>query len=118
MNIEKNHLRIGQLAQQVGVEQFVIRFWEREFKIKARRSPGGQRFYTQEDVEEFQKIKKLLYEEKFTIDGARAVLKGGSADSVLLSRRAQEHESVCTHGDLLKEISELKAALIRLRSML
>jgi DNA-binding transcriptional MerR regulator len=74
MNEEKKNFRIGELAQAVGVEKFIIRFWEKEFNIKSNRSEGGQRFYTARHLNEFQKIKTLLYEEKFTISGARKYL--------------------------------------------
>ena len=44
MKMERRKFRIGELAHKVGVEQFVIRFWEKEFDIKSKRSNGGQRF--------------------------------------------------------------------------
>ncbi|MBU4269405.1 MerR family transcriptional regulator [Candidatus Dependentiae bacterium] len=53
------------------VKKFVIRFWEKEFDLKSDRSGGGQRFYTQEDLDRFTYIKELLYEKKFTIPGAK-----------------------------------------------
>ena len=68
-------LRIGDLAQALDVKKFVIRFWEKEFNLNAQRSDGGQRFYDEQDLETFIKIKTLLYDEKFTIPGAREQLK-------------------------------------------
>lgn len=75
MREEKKSFRIGELAQAIGVEKFVIRFWEKEFNIKGDRSEGGQRFYTNRDLSEFKTIKTLLYEEKFTISGAKKYLQ-------------------------------------------
>lgn len=70
-----NKLRIGDVAKQLEVKEFVIRFWEREFKIKARRSAGGQRFYTKQQVAFLSEIKELLYTKEFTIAGAKKHLE-------------------------------------------
>lgn len=70
----KQGKRIGSLAKDLGVEHFVIRFWEKEFGISAQRTKGGQRFYHKKDIEKFKRIKKLLYEEGFTIAGAKKCL--------------------------------------------
>ncbi|NRB21219.1 MerR family transcriptional regulator [Candidatus Dependentiae bacterium] len=71
MRMQRRQFRIGQLAKDLDVERFVIRFWEREFKIKSTRSIGGQRFYNDKDVKTFTFIKELLYDKGFTINGAR-----------------------------------------------
>lgn len=73
----KRHFRIGDLAQELGVKKFVIRFWEKEFKLKSDRSMGGQRSYTQEDFIMFATIKELLYKKGFTISGAKKQLAQG-----------------------------------------
>lgn len=74
MRMQKKQFRIGELSKRLNVERFVIRFWEKEFKIKAHRSDGGQRFYEEKDFNKFQKIKQLLYKDGFTINGARQKL--------------------------------------------
>ena len=71
MKMEKNKVRIGQLAERLEVEKFVIRFWEKEFNIKSTRSRGGQRFYYEQDLSTFKLIKDLLYNRGFTIAGAK-----------------------------------------------
>ena len=75
MRMKKRKFRIGELAQQLQVERFVVRFWEKEFNFKASRSSGGQRFYETKDLETFKLIKELLYEKGFTISGAKKQLK-------------------------------------------
>ena len=75
MKMQKRQFRIGQLAKHLGVERFVVRFWEKEFNFSAHRSDGGQRFYEEKDLEKFKQIKKLLYEDGFTIAGAKKLLK-------------------------------------------
>ena len=54
MKMKKRQYRIGELANALNVEKFVIRFWEKELGIKADRSPGGQRFYEEKDFETFK----------------------------------------------------------------
>ncbi len=73
--MEKRQFRIGDLSKKLKVKKFVIRFWEKEFGLKSDRSQGGQRFYSQEDFNIFQAIKDLLYNQKFTIPGAKKQLE-------------------------------------------
>ena len=75
MKMKKRQYRIGELANALNVEKFVIRFWEKELGIKADRSPGGQRFYEEKDFETFKTVKHLLYDQKFTLAGAKTQLK-------------------------------------------
>lgn len=111
-----HRLRIGQLARQVGVEQFVIRFWEKEFDLTCKRSQGGQRFYTSTDVERFKKIRELLYEKKFTIEGARSVLSGTIPEATILpSIRVVEKDE---RKEFIEQLQNLKQQLIKLRSFL
>ena len=74
MKMQKRQFRIGELAKKLEVEKFVIRFWEKEFDLSTDRSMGGQRFYDENDLETFTKIKTLLYNQKFTISGAKKKL--------------------------------------------
>jgi len=74
MKMRHQQFRIGQLAKELELEKFVIRFWEKEFNIASHRSQGGQRFYEQKDVKKFKLIKELLYEKGFTIAGAKKIL--------------------------------------------
>ncbi len=67
--------RIGEAAKIAGVEPFVLRYWETEFpQIKPTKKTTGQRVYYEEDLKTILKIKKLLYDDGFTIAGARKVL--------------------------------------------
>ena len=75
MKMQKRKFRIGELAQKLELERFVVRFWEKEFNIKTKRSQGSQRFYDENDLRKFELIKRLLYEEGFTIIGAKKKLK-------------------------------------------
>lgn len=72
---DKLYYKIGEVSQIVGVEPHVLRYWESEFsEIRPYRPPSGQRLYRRTDLEVVGEIKRLLYEEGFTIAGARKAL--------------------------------------------
>jgi len=73
---DKLYFRIGEVSKLCKLPAYVLRFWESEFpQLKPVKSSTGQRMYRQRDVENVLRIKKLLYEEGFTIAGARQQLK-------------------------------------------
>lgn len=73
---EKLYFRIGEVAQLCRLPAYVLRFWETEFpQLRPVKSSTGQRMYRHKDVENVLHIKKLLYEEGFTIAGARQQLR-------------------------------------------
>ena len=73
---DKLYFRIGEVAKLCKLPTYVLRFWESEFPLlKPVKSSTGQRMYRQRDVESVLRIKKLLYEEGFTIAGARQQLR-------------------------------------------
>lgn len=82
---DKLYFRIGEVSDLVGVKPYVLRYWESEFQdIHPTKSKSGQRLYRRRDVEVLIAIKSLLYEERFTINGARKRLKeGGRNDNNL-----------------------------------
>ncbi len=72
----KLYFKIGEVAELVGVEPHVLRYWETEFReIAPQKSRSRQRRYRRQDVGRILEIKKLLYEEGFTIEGARKRMK-------------------------------------------
>jgi len=73
---EKLYFRIGEVADLCRLPAYVLRFWETEFpQLKPVKSSTGQRMYRHKDVENVLRIKKLLYEEGFTIAGARQQIR-------------------------------------------
>src|SRR5882672_4160839 len=73
---DKLYFRIGEVAQLCRLPAYVLRFWETEFpQLRPVKGSTGQRMYRHKDVENVLRIKKLLYEEGFTIAGARQHLK-------------------------------------------
>ena len=72
----KRYFRIGDASRIVGVEPYVLRYWESEFpQLKPSRADSKQRTYQRKDLETLLEIKRLLYEERMTIEGARLRLK-------------------------------------------
>ena len=124
MKMQKRKFRIGELAELLEVERFVIRFWEKEFMMKANRSNGGQRFYDEKDLEKFKQIKELLYGRGFTIAGARKQLK------VKISHGATviaSHKTTIDKDELImpmdkstiqEQILTLQQQLLKLRELL
>ncbi|MFZ5475260.1 MAG: MerR family transcriptional regulator [Myxococcota bacterium] len=74
---DKLFFRIGEVAELVGVEAHVLRYWETEFKLRPARSQSGQRLYRKSDLARFLRVRQLLHEEGYTIAGARKVLVEG-----------------------------------------
>jgi len=99
---DKKYFRIGEVSRIIGVRPYVLRYWESEFpQIRPNRADSKQRTYQKKDLEAIFEIKKLLYEEKLTIEGARRKLK---------EKRSKKEVSV--DQGFLKEIrSELQEIL-------
>jgi DNA-binding transcriptional MerR regulator len=78
----KLYFRIGEVAELVGVEPHVLRYWEREFRtIRPTKSAKGQRVYSRRDVENLMRVRELLYRDGFTIAGAKKRLQQGPHDA-------------------------------------
>lgn len=72
---DKFFYKIGEVAQITEIEPYVLRYWETEFNFKLTKTKNSQRLYQKKDIQKIRDIKKLLYEEKYTIAGARKKLK-------------------------------------------
>ena len=138
VSMNKRKFRIGDLAKEVGVKKFVIRFWEKEFDLKSDRSDGGQRFYTPDDLKTFMQIKELLYKQKFTIPGAKKQLSGTKKDfsekqinlnleteKVGTATKVNDEEIVASKPeiqnispDFYNKLNSLKQKLIRFKELL
>lgn len=73
---DKLYFRIGEVARLAGIKPYVLRFWETEFpSLGPKKSGTGHRLYRRKEVEMALEIKRLLYEKRFTIEGARKFLE-------------------------------------------
>ena len=71
----KRYFTIGEVSELCMVKTHVLRYWEQEFNQLSPVRRGNRRYYRQEDVQLVREIRHLLYEQRFTIDGARSRLK-------------------------------------------
>lgn len=79
---DKLYFRIGEVSKLLGVEPYVLRFWETEFPgLSPKKSDTGHRLFRRKDVELLLHIKHLLYEKRFTIEGARQWLQEAKASA-------------------------------------
>jgi DNA-binding transcriptional MerR regulator len=93
---DKLYFKVGEVSTIADIPTYVLRFWETQFpRINPKRTSTGQRLYNKQDVELILTVKKLLYEDKFTIQGARKHLKSGNYGATAVSL-----------ADTLREIRE------------
>lgn len=118
---DRLYFRIGDVSELLGVKPFVLRFWETEFpQLQPKKGSTGHREYKRKDVELLLEIKRLLYDEGFTISGARKSLKdkgrvhrkkppaAGMAQMSLISKSSHLQPKL---DDVKKEIREILAML-------
>ena len=75
--VKKLYYSIGEVSELTQLKAYVLRYWETEFsKLKPPKNRAGNRTYRQKDIDMILNIKDLLYNKKFTIDGARSVISG------------------------------------------
>jgi len=112
---DKLFFRIGEVSQLVGVEAYVLRYWESEFPgLSPRKSSSGQRMFRRKDVDLLLRIKHLLYSQKFTIEGARKALQESKAGNVRNSTSSKQTELFAPSP--LPEIRKQVSAILDLLS--
>jgi DNA-binding transcriptional MerR regulator len=112
----KNLFRIGEASRLTATKPFVLRYWETEFPtLQPEKTPKGHRLYRREDIETVFTIKRLLYEEGFTIAGARRHLReranglngaAGTAPARVSSESTSADEAIHTNGSATAEAVE------------
>jgi DNA-binding transcriptional MerR regulator len=109
---DKLYFRIGDVARLAGIKPYVLRFWETEFPSLGPRKTGtGHRLYRRKDVELVLEIKRLLYEKRFTIEGARKFLDTrGRVEPV---RSSKPVKSAKVQGDLFVDSAPMLDAVRR-----
>lgn len=108
---EKTYYRIGEVATHTGIKPYVLRFWETEFKMMMPpKSRSKQRMYRRREIETILIIKALLYEERFTIEGARKRLV-----EIMRGRRSPSDAPTVSPR---RELGRLRSELGELRELL
>lgn len=111
---DKLYFRIGEVSRLAGIKPHVLRFWETEFSgIGPKKSGTGQRLYRRKDVELVLEIKRLLYEKRFTIEGARKFLedRARSADRVAEAAERKARSQPKLFQDPVPGLEEMKKEL-------
>lgn len=97
----KLYFRIGEVSRLAGLKPHVLRYWETEFSVlDPKKSGTGHRLYRRRDVELILEIKRLLYEKRFTIEGARAALGRGRNKALLPVQAAPKPVPIASQADL------------------
>ena len=104
MSNENSFFTISRTAEIIGVQPHVLRFWEKKFSsINPKKNLSGRRFYSSDDIKTLLKIKKLLYEDGFTIKGAVSVIDK--------SKKNNDNFEDVTNVNLTKSINLIKQGL-------
>ena len=116
---DKLYFRIGEVSRLAGVKPYVLRYWETEFpSIAPKKSGTGHRLYRRKDVELVLEIKRLLYEKRYTIEGARKAL-----DPKAKATQSKPSKHVATpQGELFgaaaPDLKAIRAGLIEILQLL
>jgi DNA-binding transcriptional MerR regulator len=109
---DKFHFKIGEVSRILGVKPYVLRFWETEFRITPAKNQSQHRVYKRQEVETLLEIKHLLYDERFTIEGARVKLKERLKDrQKQLKLDLNENPYRATLRQVKKDLARIKAIL-------
>lgn len=113
--IKRLYYSIGEVSKLTGIEPYVLRYWEKEFEqLKPAKNKAGNRTYTNRDIKIILTIKRLLYEEGYTIAGAKRVLENYDLD--------KDPTEIVIEGDKIKSSKiinpELRQDLIEIKKIL
>ena len=104
--VEKLYYSIGEVAEMFNVNTSLIRFWEKEFDvIKPKKNKKGNRFFTKQDIDNFQLIYHLVKEKGLTLQGARKKLK-------------ENKEDTNNNYEVIKTLTEIKSLLLDIKESL
>lgn len=116
----KMGFKIGEVADLLGIKQYVLRYWETEFDVlKPRKAVNNQRYYTKKDVENAFLIRKLLHRDRFSIEGARSAMKElKSYVKVEVKKEKDWHGYQSKIDSIETRVDHLMMGLTRLRQLL
>jgi DNA-binding transcriptional MerR regulator len=108
----KRYFTIGEVSELCGVKPHVLRYWEQEFtQLKPVKRRGNRRYYQHHEVLLIRRIRQLLYEEGFTISGARHRLEQGPADDAARAAGSAPAQSGVSNATLRKELKDVLDSL-------
>lgn len=125
LQIKKLYYSISEVSKMLGLEQYVLRYWETEFEqLRPQKNRAGNRIYTEKDIEIVKLIKRLTREDRYTIEGARQVMGAITAENGTLKEGAlEEHlrQLKSNNGEpppLAETLTSLREVLVSLRQKL
>ncbi len=117
---DKLYFRIGEVSRLAGIKPYVLRFWETEFPgLGPKKSGTGHRLYRRKDVELVLEIKRLLYDKRYTIEGARKILdrgRGGQAKAPDSKLERPSQRELFAGGAAMDQIRKELAAILEILS--
>lgn len=120
--LKKLYYSISEVSKLTGLEQYILRYWETEFEqLRPGKNRAGNRIYTNKDIKLILQIKRLLREEKYTIEGAKKIIESYTSDnnpSGLIEEHGNEKPFITGPRSLKKDLEEVKNFLTQLYSML
>jgi DNA-binding transcriptional MerR regulator len=121
--LKKLYYSISEVSKLTDLEQYILRYWETEFdQLKPSKNRAGNRIYTNKDIKMILLIKKLLREEKYTIEGAKKILSDPAELKNISSNHQPKKEELAVvdepsnNRDIKKDLEELRNFLVDLRS--
>lgn len=104
--IEKLYYSIGEVSEKIEQEPHVLRYWEEEFDVLTpRKNRSGRRVYTDEDIQIVERIRHLLKDEKYTIEGARQAIE-------------RDDRTAEVQAEIEDDLKALRSFLVQLREQL
>ncbi len=124
--IKKLYYSIGEVAELTALKPYVLRYWETEFPaLKPTKNRAGNRIYKDKDIKVLFHIKYLLYDQKYTIEGARNQLNSANFEDMvdasnpnLKISKSKPSNGAGSDDKLVNVISELRKGLLELKEML
>jgi len=122
--LKKLYYSISEVSKLTALEQYILRYWETEFEqLKPGKNRAGNRIYTNKDIKLILQIKKLLRDEKYTIEGAKKILNESSIENSANVQtekniEVQVMKNISGPRILKKDLEDLKDFLIHLQNMI
>lgn len=119
--LKKLYYSISEVSKLTSLEQYILRYWETEFEqLKPGKNRAGNRIYTNKDIKLILQIKRLLREEKYTIEGAKKILVDLQLEnlSFISGEQKATNTKIISPRPIKKDLEELKNFLLYLNSTL
>jgi DNA-binding transcriptional MerR regulator len=111
--MSKLYYSIGEVSDLIEVKPYIIRYWETEFsQLKSKNSRSRNRRYTQKDIDLLQRIKSLIYDHKYTLEGAKKAVQEESVQQKQIKIRIEQTDSIPVKRE------ELRSQLIQIKQLL